>query len=348
MIKLSHLFLVFLFFTLSCVNDTGEQVTADSPDRLLPSASGGYSDIVVITEKKAWKNGVKDVFKQVFAQKLKGLYSPENNYDLISIADKSFSNLFKKQRIIIRTQISSSVATPAVGFREDKYANNQLYISISANSKENLINAVKKQQESLLHTVNKFRLRGLSKAIGKTGSSNLDWTLGEIRCVVKIPVNFNLVEQEANYSYFGRKGMGSCESGRNSECQYQVGWSIYKFPVFEKKKFTEHSFFTLRDSLTKVHVVGEAGEKQPYMEIEKKFPLSIKEIYFNNIRTFEVRGWWNMVNATMGGPFLSYVVMDDQSNSAYLIDGFMFGPNLKKRQFLLELEVISKSLKFIP
>ena len=346
MIKLNHLFLVFTLLMFSCANEKGEQITYRTTEKLLPAASGGYSDIVVITEKKVWKNGVKQVFTQVFSQELKGLYTPEHNYDLISIADQSFSNLFKKQRIIIRTSIRSNVPKPTIGFKEDKYAKNQLYISITANSKQALINAVEKQQASLLQTVNAFRLRGLSSAIVSARNNKVDTILKRINCTVKMPQDFSLVEQEDNFFYFGRKGMGSCESGRNSECQYQVGWSVYQFSIDENESFLKTSFVTLRDSLTKVYVVGEAGEKQPFMEIEKKFPLNIKDIYFSGKRAYEVRGWWNMVNATMGGPFLSYVVLDDKLKIGYLIDGFMFGPNLKKRKFLLELEVISKSLKF--
>jgi hypothetical protein len=43
----------------------------------------------------------------------------------------------------------------------------------------------------------------------------------------------------------------------------------------------------------------------------------------------------------MGGPFLTYAFYDEPSGRLYLIDGMVFAPSFKKREFLRQMEVIA-------
>ena len=123
---------------------------------------------------------------------------------------------------------------------------------------------------------------------------------------------------------------------------------IYKFPYKDSLSFSKKFLLNLRDSLTKVHIVGKEEENRSYMEIEQGFPVSIKNTISNGYKGVELRGWWNMKNATMGGPFKSYLFLNENTNQLYFLDGFVFAPNFKKRDFLMEIEAISKSIEFTP
>ena len=48
----------------------------------------------------------------------------------------------------------------------------------------------------------------------------------------------------------------------------------------------------------------------------------------------------------MGGPFVNYIVEDKVNNRVLFVEGFVFAPSKRKRDNIIELEAIIKSIKF--
>lgn len=53
----------------------------------------------------------------------------------------------------------------------------------------------------------------------------------------------------------------------------------------------------------------------------------------------------NIVSYGMGGPFVTYAFYDQDSGRIYLVDGMVFAPNFKKREFLRQLEVTAHTFR---
>ena len=81
------------------------------------------------------------------------------------------------------------------------------------------------------------------------------------------------------------------------------------------------------------------------MEYEKSFPISFSNTKINNEFALGIKAWWNMVNATMGGPFISYTFLDKKNNRVIMVDAFVFAPNFRKRNFIKELDAIVQSIQ---
>jgi hypothetical protein len=47
----------------------------------------------------------------------------------------------------------------------------------------------------------------------------------------------------------------------------------------------------------------------------------------------------------MGGPFLNYIINDTINNRLLYFEGFVFSPSQRKRDGIIEIESIIKSLK---
>jgi hypothetical protein len=60
--------------------------------------------------------------------------------------------------------------------------------------------------------------------------------------------------------------------------------------------------------------------------------------------TVEARGIWELTDDFLGGPFVSYAVVD--SNEILMIDAFVHAPGKTKRDFIQRLEHIVSSLVF--
>ena len=60
----------------------------------------------------------------------------------------------------------------------------------------------------------------------------------------------------------------------------------------------------------------------------------------------ETRGMWKTVGDFMGGPFISYTIYNDERNEILTIEGFLYGPDARKRNIILEMEGMITSVKF--
>jgi len=106
-----------------------------------------------------------------------------------------------------------------------------------------------------------------------------------------------------------------------------------------------------RDALTRAYVTGNLGD---YVRVDQRRPLESENINFLDRFGYEVRGLWHMVGdgpdgrileAGMGGPFLTYAFYDQPTGRTYLIDGMVFAPGFEKRDFLRQLEVIAHTFR---
>ena len=55
----------------------------------------------------------------------------------------------------------------------------------------------------------------------------------------------------------------------------------------------------------------------------------------------EFRGIWEMENDFMGGPFMSYVIVNQEEKKFLQIDGFIMAPGKAKRDMLQQFELIA-------
>ena len=63
------------------------------------------------------------------------------------------------------------------------------------------------------------------------------------------------------------------------------------------------------------------------------------------MQTIETRGTWEVKNDYMAGPFLNYIIQDTINNRLLVMEGFVFSPSIHKRNYMVELEAIFRSLK---
>ena len=80
------------------------------------------------------------------------------------------------------------------------------------------------------------------------------------------------------------------------------------------------------------------------MQVYDGLPLATQNITLNNKFGYKVKGWWDMKNGTMGGPFVSTAYVDEIRGRVLVVDAFIFGPNFNKRRFIKELEAICLTL----
>ncbi|MBQ5853641.1 MAG: DUF4837 family protein, partial [Rikenellaceae bacterium] len=82
--------------------------------------------------------------------------------------------------------------------------------------------------------------------------------------------------------------------------------------------------------------------------------MTTAEIYDPDYRTFrsesrlwvELRGFWDVANDFMGGPFVSYTTVNTTTNEVVTLDCYVYSPKLPKRNYMRELEHLRYLISF--
>ena len=61
---------------------------------------------------------------------------------------------------------------------------------------------------------------------------------------------------------------------------------------------------------------------------------------------YETKGTWDLKNDFMSGPYINYAFMDKKNNRILVVEGFCYAPSKEKRDLMLELESIIKTIQF--
>jgi len=99
-----------------------------------------------------------------------------------------------------------------------------------------------------------------------------------------------------------------------------------------------------RDSIGKNYFEGPLSGS--YFATELRMPPQQETTEIDDQFAIETRGLWRTVGGFMGGPFLSYTVYNDRTNEVLCVEGLFYGPDAKKRNILLEMEAIMRSIEW--
>ncbi len=102
----------------------------------------------------------------------------------------------------------------------------------------------------------------------------------------------------------------------------------------------------MRDSIGKKYVPG--PYENTYMKTEMAFAPYVFPTEIGGKKAVEVRGIWDIQGYPMAGPFLTYIINDEEHNRKMVLEGFTFAPSAEKRDYMFELEAILRTVDFNP
>ncbi|MCA1741058.1 MAG: DUF4837 family protein, partial [Bacteroidales bacterium] len=99
----------------------------------------------------------------------------------------------------------------------------------------------------------------------------------------------------------------------------------------------------LTEKVTSAEVKGPDGGS--FMIIEKQIPVSCRSFRRHGTDYIEMRGLWTLEGGFMGGPFISYAFIDEETSRAVVVTGFVYAPKEEKRELLRQVEALMYTLR---
>jgi len=304
---------------------------------LLPAVKGGLGEIVVVMEN-AYRESALDLFiDSVFKADYAGLPQSEPLFDLFKVPPHGFSETFQVHRNIISLKIDSKLKKTELKFKKDIWAKPQLYVQLSAPNADSCLVYLRKEYPKVLgffHQAERKRIEETHlKYINKPAVS---YIRDSFNIDLKIPKTMQISMKNTNFCWFSF-----------STAKKEKALLVYSVPYTSPEQLSKDSLIVMRDSVLGKFVTSETSNS--YMQTETRLPIHYNAgENINGSYSAELRGLWMMKSDFMGGPFVSYTVVDTIRNQLVTVEGFVYAPNKKKRNDIRRLEATLKTAKVLP
>ena len=292
-----------------------------------PVSSGKIHTISVVIDNKLWNESPGKELQKVFSSEFLGLPQQEPLFTLNQIPPSIFTDFTRESRNII--VISKSKKDTAY-IESNKFASPQKIVYIKGNTKKNILKQINKISQKAISVFKASEIKEKQKRIKNSILKTKE--LDSIGISLTMSSGYKLFKKESNNKFWFQR-----ETQKGS-----VNLLIYTLPLYKESPNLE-SIIALRDSIGKAFVPGR--NKDSYLITEKAYEPYFFNTKVSSLNAFETRGTWEVINDYMAGPFLNYYIKDTKNNRTLIIEGFVFSPSVRKREYLVELEAIVRSLK---
>lgn len=302
---------------------------------LLPNISGHAGEVIVVIDKGDWEGAVGTTLRDTLGQDCKFLPQREPLYSLVNVIPSGFTNMFQIHRNIIVVNIKNDVTEPGVKLRQDIWAKPQIVISIDAKSSAEAVELIKDnsrliisaleqaERDRLIANHKRYEERSLAEVVTKMigGSPHF-------------PSGYKLKKQTEDFIWI------------SYDIQYVTqGILIYKYPVVEGENMMSLDNILAENSeMLKANVPGMF--EGTYMMTSEFARPSIEYMKFRGRDFAELRGFWEVYNDYMGGPFVAQAFYSKDGKYMIFMEGFVYAPKYDKRTYLRQVESILYSFEW--
>ena len=316
-----HVVVIFIIFFL--------QSCEDNKVVYKPESSARINSITVVVDNDNWNNTIGDKIRNLYADEYEGLPQIEERFTLKQMPYEAFSGFSRSSRNIMFINKKSN---PEFFFEVDKYARPQMYLEIKGNSIKSILEQIDKSKKE---AINKFTNGEIEENKRRILKSPLKDTkaMDDFLINMKMPSAYSLYKQDKNFIWYQKQIQKGHSNVIVTQLPSQKNIFEYNIP----------SVIKLRDSIGEVFLPGRNPES--FMISEKEYLPYQKKVNYYGINMLETRGTWEVKGDFMGGPFLNYLIEDKLNDRVLFVEGFVFAPSKRKRDNIIELEAIIKSLK---
>lgn len=355
-IKKSLFFFALMSILIAC--------SAEQQQRLepIPNAYGNVNNIVLISDETMLNSEPGDTLMYYLHAAYPILPQPEplfevKNYSPVQVkaskerkelrtylllADMSDTNSATTAMVnkdLGTENVRSALETKGYGTKvvKDKWAVGQILIYLFGKDKNALLENVQKSFPGVLERIYEHDRNQIMATTFFKGDNRA--LIKEIRDSLGVTIRLPKDYQKAVFDT-----VRNVYWIRYDEQQYTYNILIHKEKYEDKSQLTREGLIAVRDTLG-----GLVSTSQPDTRMivnYKDLPLYVKGTTINGNFALEARGVWEIENDFMGGPFISYLIHNPNTDELVFVDGFLFAPGKSKREPMQVLENIVKTTRF--
>lgn len=319
-------FLVALAALVSC---------GHSGKALLPNVSGKAGEVIVVLDKSEWEGNLGGAVRDLLACDCPWLANKEPLYSLVNVIPSGFVDMFKVHRNIVFFEIDPQAKKEGVILRNDVWASPQCVIQVSAFDTESALALLNDNSEII---VNALEQAERDRVINNTLLYEEKSIAPQVREIMggspHFPSGYKLLKKTDDFIWIA------------DEKQYTTqGVLIYKYPVTPgEEAFSRDNIIAHRNEALKENVPGMF--ENTYMTTTEYIMPTVSFMKYKGRDFAQTRGFWEVYNDYMGGPFVSHSFYSPDGKDVIVLDAFVYAPKYDKRQYLRQVESLLYSFEW--
>ncbi len=300
-----------------------------------PASIGAINTLAVVMENDLWEGEVGDKVREHFAAPILGLTWDEPLFTLEHMPKQVFTGTTRHRRSVLFVELDS---LDLAVVKADVYATPQRVGLIQGQTEAELIQNLDQEAQQIIASFKATEVKEAQKRFLRSLSKDkvLENKYG---VKMRVPSVYTVGKEEENFVWIDR------EIPRGS-----MNIIAYEMPA---ESFTNDSTLVtdivkMRDSIGQKYIPGpDIPGKTTYMITEKAFAPYVFTTQIADKNAIEVRGIWEVHNYPMAGPFVTYIIDDEENDRKLVLEGFTFAPATNKRDYMFELEAILRTSRFL-
>ena len=316
-------FFVFVLCAVACKNDS---------DANALTSKGNINEISIIINDVLWSGDVGDTLRKKLAAPVEGLTQEEPLFTLNQYHESTFDEALRKGRNII---IINKGGDKKYTSQKNSFCAPQNVFVFTGQTIDDLLDLIEMHSDEIIRKIKETEIAENQKRNKKAGLLDTLRFKKQFDISLMVPATYTYAIENDSFLWLKK----DIPSGNTNILLYSV-----PYERIEHDKTILSNIISMRDSIGTMYIHGQ--EEGTYMKTEEAYSPYLFMTSFKDKRAFETRGNWEMENDFMSGPFLNYAIRDDKHQCYLVIEGFIYSPSSPKRDLIIELESIIKSLQF--
>ncbi|TVR74937.1 MAG: DUF4837 family protein [Marinilabiliales bacterium] len=304
---------------------------------LLPNVTGRAGEVVVVMNAPLWEAEPGRTLGKTLESEHPGLIQYEPMFNVVRIGHAAFSNIFKTHRNIVIVNVSSQATDTRMNIRKNVWARPQTILEITSTDAASLNSFLENQRERILEefvTAERERIVEYHRTMERISIRERLQEKFNISMVV--PAGYNIVLDTADFIWIRH-------DPRRLTQDIIQGIFVYQFDYTDPETFTPDFLVGARNRFLRRYIEGPSAGS--WMSTEALIPPDFDEFMDNGRYFAMLRGLWRVENDFMGGPFVSYITLDEPRNKVIVAEAFVYVPGDRKRNLLRQVEAIISTLE---
>lgn len=320
---------VLLFIAFVMAFSCGCTVRNTLPEK---TTAGEAYDVVVICDDESWRGDLSYAVCDLLEESAPGLTRPQGYFNIVKqVAPRSASDIDRKYPNLFVVSINPTVDEATYAVSKNLYARPQTVVTVTAPSVASAVALFDEAEDAIREEFEK----------GERNKSNRYYSVNPAELLMA--------------DFKEHTGIGMIIPAhfyKANTADKELLWYIRDYParaqyIFAFKTPCDTTLPVDMQALSvmgaidqKLATISSKGASGSYMRLSNE-PSSMSfrsDIDINGRVWFEVRGWWEVANDFMGGPFVGYTTIDEKSSEALVVIFALYAPEDPQRNLLRELE----------
>ena len=301
------------------------------------SSSGKTQEVLLAADKGLYTGATKALLDSILLEPQDGLPQPEARFSVVNVPVSSFNNtqMFQMHRNIILCDIKED-NPDKVYIHHDQWAEPQVFIDVAAKSEESLQGLLRKHAGRIVEELFNAEYRRMASAFYKDRNVELMHQIEDaFGFSLTIGKEFRMAKRDDGFAWIMKRTK-----------DFDLNVLVHVEPYREQSQFETQKIYNRLDTVMRRNVPAQA--EGSYIGTERRFALTSRVVDFDGAKyAVETRGLWRTFGDFMGGPFVNYTLLSPDGRQVVELTGFVYCPRFDKRDYLMQVDGICRSIKWI-